>query len=166
MTLQDLINWLSINQYMVLIYFGTLILLTILVLNFIKPSNINTLKYIISFVVYGVTIPGILSCLLVAYSFFIIKQSLLQVNFIAYFLPILAMIGTLLFINSKMKMKSIPGFKKLSGLMTIIAITFLLIFLLQKMHFGLFFFGGFTQLIIVFVILFIILRIAWNKLIN
>ena len=163
MTLQDLINWFSVNQSSVLIYFASLLVLSILIVWMIRPGNINFLKYIISILVYGVTVPGILSGILIAYSFFILKQSLLQVSFVSYFLPIIAMISTLLIINSKLRMKHIPGFSRLSSLMVIISITFVLVFVLQKMHFGLFFIGGFSQLIVVFIVLFIILKLAWSK---
>ena len=164
MTLQDLINWFSVNQSAILIYFGSLIVLSFILKLLVRPGNIKTLKYIFSLLVYGATVPGILASMLVAYSFFILKTSLLRVSFVTYFAPIIAMILVLLIISSKVKMRVIPGFNRLSSLMTIISITFLIMFVLSKMHFGLFFIGGFSQLVILFIVLFVILKVAFNKL--
>ena len=163
MTLQDLINWFSIHQTDVLIYFGVFFVLSLLIVWMIRPNNFNFFKYIISFLVYGVTLPGILSAILIAYSFFILKRSLLNVSFVTYFLPIISMTATLLILNSKVKMKDVPGFNRLSSLMVIISITFFLVFVLQKMHFGVFFIGGFSQLIILFIVLFVVLKLAWKR---
>ena len=63
MNIQNLIDWFSINQYYVLGYFLVILILAIVMTAIVKPQNISTLKYFISALVYGVTVPGILAIL-------------------------------------------------------------------------------------------------------
>jgi len=58
----------------------------------------------------------------------------------------------------------LPGFNRLSGLFIMIAIAFGIIFVLQRTYFGVLILGGFTQVLIVFAVLMIILRVAWSRL--
>ncbi|GAA3510486.1 hypothetical protein GCM10022393_24960 [Aquimarina addita] len=163
MTIQDLINWFGSNQNHILWYFGTILILTILSVVIVNKNNIGSFKYFLSFLVHAVTIPGILSVILILYALFIIKTNLLNVNAIAYFVPIIAMIATLLILNKKVRMNQIPGFSRLSALMLMIGIAFGIVFVLQNTFFGVFFVGGFSQLIIVFIVVLVLLKIAWSR---
>ncbi len=163
MTLQDLLDWFGQHQYWVLGYFLGLLVLTILITLILNKKNINSLKYVMSAIVYGVAVPGILATILVLYSLFILRTSLLQVSVIAYFVPILAAILTLFILNKKVHMNQIPGFKRLSALLLMILISFAIVFVLQKMYFGVFFIGGFGQLILVFAVVLIVLKFAWAR---
>ncbi len=163
MTIQDLLDWFSQNENLILGYFIALLMLTIFIILIINHNNSKNLKYVISSLVYAVTIPGILSVMLTLYTIFMLQQNLLEVNIIAYFIPIVAMIVTLIIINKKISMSTIPGFDRLSGLMVMIGISFFIVFVLQKTHFGVLFIGGFSQLLIVFVVLLVILKIAWAR---
>lgn len=163
MTIQDLLDWFSQNENLILGYFIAILILTIFVILIINRNNSKNLKYVISGLVYAVTVPGILSVILTLYTLFMLQQNLLEVNIIAYFVPIIAMVITLIIINKKVSMNTIPGFGRLSGLMVMIGISFFIAFVLQKTHFGVLFIGGFTQLLIVFVVLLVTLKIAWAK---
>ncbi len=163
MTIQDLLDWFSQNENLILGYFIAILIFTIFIILIINRNNSKNLKYVISALVYAVTIPGILSVMLTLYTIFMLQQNLLEVNIIAYFIPIVAMIVTLIIINKKISMSTIPGFDRLSGLMVMIGISFFIVFVLQKTHFGVLFIGGFSQLLIVFVVLLVILKIAWAR---
>lgn len=164
MTIQQLIDWFNSNPYLVLIYFTVILALAIISVLIVTINNVNVIKYVMSAIIYGVTVPGILAVTLILYSLFIIKVNLLNVSFISYFVPIIFTIATLFVLNRKVKMSTIPGFSRLSALMIFILITFGIIFVLQRTYFGVLFIGGFSQLLIVFVIVFIVLKIAWSKL--
>jgi len=166
MTLQELINWFSANEYKVLAYFASILILALITVVLVTQNNFRQMRYFMSALIYAVTIPGILATLLVFYSLFFLKTNLLNVNILAYFIPIVAMIATLVILNKKVAMKDIPGFNKLSALMIMISISFGIIFVLQKTYFGVFFVGGFSQLIIVFIVLLIVLKIAWSRIIK
>ncbi|MEQ8245852.1 hypothetical protein [Fulvivirga sp.] len=164
MTIQDIITSLATNSTPIFVYYGVMITVTILLLAILKESNVNTLKYVASTLVYGVSVPGIFAVLLTFYAFFLLKSSLLEVSITIYFFPIVMMVVVLFGLNRKLNMRSIPGFDKLSGLMILIALTMLIIFILQRTYFGILFVGGFFQLLVVFVILFLLLKMAWSKL--
>lgn len=163
MTTQDLINWFGINHFYVLGYFAVILVIAIISVLIVNQNNIKNVKYVMSALVYGVTIPGVLAVLLTLYNLLIIGASLLNVNIVAYFLPIAAMIITLLILNRKVKMTQLPGFSRLSSLIIMISIAFLVIFVLQRTYFGVLIFGGFTQVILVFAVLLVILKVSWAK---
>ncbi len=164
MTIQNVIDWFGTHQNMILIYFGGLIVLTLLVLAVLNAKNSKNLRYVMSLLVYGVSIPGILALILVLYGFFIQNSNMLNVNVIAYFVPVASMCLVLFLLNRKVHMKDIPGFGKLSSLMVLIGVSFAIVFVLQRMHFGIFFIGGFGQLLLVFGVVLLILKIAWSRL--
>ena len=164
MTIQDLINWFSSYQYLVLGYFVAILVLALLMNVIVKPNNISNIKYVMSALVYGVAVPGMLAIFLVLYNILFLNTSILQISIVAYFLPIVAMVATLIVLNQKVKMNQLPGFNRLSGLFIMIAIAFGIIFVLQRTYFGVLILGGFTQVLIVFAVLMIILRVAWSRL--
>lgn len=166
MTIQNLIDWFSENQYIVLGYFGAILVVSILVVLVANKKNIGSLKYVMSVLVYGVTVPGILAFILTLYSLLMLKTSLLNVSVVSYFVPVIAMVLTLFILSKKVHMRDIPGFNKLSSLMVMIGIAFSIVFVLQKTYFGVLFIGGFTQLIIVFAVLLVIIKIAWARLVK
>ncbi|MBK6264934.1 hypothetical protein JKA74_07790 [Marivirga sp. S37H4] len=166
MTIQDLINFLSESQYIILAYFCILFIATLILSTTVNRNNFNRLKYVASVIVYGVCIPGILAAVLTFYMFFILSANLLELNVMIYFLPIIFMVLSLFILSKKIGMKAIPGFGKLSALMILIGTSFFIIFVLQRTYFGVVFLGGIIQLLIAFVCLFLILKYAWSRLIK
>ncbi len=164
MTIQDLINWFSQNHYITLGYFAVILIIAILTVVVINKNNIKSLKYVLSAIVYGVTIPGVLAILLMLYALLMQRTNILDVSIVTYFVPIAAMILTLIILNKKIAMSQIPGFGKLSSLLIMISIAFSIVFVLQKTYFGVLFIGGVTQLFVVFIILLLILKVAWSRL--
>ncbi len=164
MTIQDLIDWFSQNQNFTLGYFGGILVLSILTILVINQNNIKSLKYVLSAIVYAVTIPGVLAVLLMLYALLMQRTNILNVSVVTYFVPIIAMVITLIILNRKVKMRQIPGFDKLSSLIIMISIAFSIVFVLQKTYFGVLFIGGISQLFIAFIILLLILKIAWSRL--
>jgi hypothetical protein len=164
MTIQNLIDSLTAYQGLAWGYFIAIIIITLILVQLANPTNFESLKYIMSVLVYAVTIPGILAVILTFYSLFIVKSDLLNVSIIIYFVPIVSMVITLFILSKKIGMKHIPGFDRLSGLMIMIGVSFLIVFVLQRTYFGVLFIGGFTQLLVVFAVLFIIVKVGWARL--
>lgn len=164
MTIQDIINWIDSHPWMVFGYLLFLIIAALLIVSNINDKKVSQMKYMMSAIVFGVTIPGILALLLSAYSLLMLRSSLLSVSILVYFLPIVAMVVTLTILNKKVHLKQIPGFDRLSGLMVLIAVTFFIMFALQRTYFGVIFMGSIFQLLLVFVVLFLVLKFAWGRL--
>ncbi len=163
MSIQDLIDFFNNYQYYVLGYFIVILFFSLMANIIVSSKNINTLKYIMSILIYSVTIPGMLALFLLLYNILFLKTNILKVSIISYFAPIIAMIITIVILNQKVKMNRLPGFNKLSSLFVMISIAFGIIFVLQRSYFGVLILGSFTHLIIVFAVLMIILRFSWNR---
>ena len=163
MTIQTLIDWLATHPYYILYYFSGILLIAIVIISTLGRSSIGTLKYLLSSLVFAVTIPGVLALLLILYHFLILRRSLLEVSILSYFFPVVAMALTLWILNRKVKMARLPGFTRLSSLIVIIFISFFILFILQRSYFGVFILGGFTQMLLVFGLIMVVMTVAWKR---
>lgn len=125
-----------------------------------RKANVSPHKFIYSFFVYTVSIPGILSIILLLYAVFIMHVNLLEVNLVLYVLPAIVMVISMVIIKNAVDIHAIPGFDRLRGLYMIIAATFILTLILMKMRIFIFFGGSIGSLFIFFIVLFIILKIG------
>jgi len=167
MTVQDFINWFGSNPNLVLGYFVIIIALAVIGLLFVNQNNFKSpITYFYGGLVYAVTIPGLLALVLVLYSFFFLRTNLLQLDIVANFVPLGAMIITLIIINKTIPISRIPGFSRLSGLFILIMITFIVTYILQRMFFGVFFVGKFQYLIGFFLVLLFGFKIAWDRIVK
>ncbi|MDC8004858.1 hypothetical protein POV27_12420 [Aureisphaera galaxeae] len=164
MTLQNIIDqygqfpkWI-IGYYVVVILFSLLGLLTVSKNNFKAP-----ISYGYTALVYLATIPGVFSVMLVAYNLFFLRANLLQLNIAVYFVPIIGMLLSLMIIHRTVPMSEIPGFDRLSGLILVITMAFILTYILQRMFFGVLFIGSFTHLILLFLVILVLLRLGWKR---
>lgn len=111
-----------------------------------------------SFLVYLVCIPGTLAALLVASTLFFSSGSLLDLNLVTTLVPIVSMIGTLMLISRKVEFAAIPGFERLSGLVTMLAVTFAVTLAVQKTRLWIIFGASIWVLGLIAVGVFLLLR--------
>lgn len=167
MTVQDLINQLSSNSSTILNYYIALLVLALVGMLIVTPKNFKApINYFYTALVYAVAIPGILAIILLVYNFFYLRANLMQLEVLTYYLPIIAMLVLFVIINKTIPLKRIPGFDKISGLFAIIVVTFLITYLIQKIFIGIFFIGSITQLLVIFIVLLVIVKIGWDKVIK
>ncbi len=167
MTVQDLIYLLSNNSSIIINYYIALLVLTLIGMLIVTPKNFKTpVNYIYTILVYALAIPGILAIILLVYNFFFLKTNLINLEVITYYLPIVAMVILFLLINKTIPLKSIPGFDKISGLFMMIFVAFIVTYFIQKVFIGIFFIGSFMQLIVIFIVLLVVLKIGWDKFIK
>lgn len=120
-------------------------------------------KYVYSFFVYAVAIPGIMSVVLTAYAVFFLNRNLLDLNIFIYFMPIFVMIVTLIMIGKVESWKHLPGVDRIQGLIVFLLVSFLITLAIQRTRIFIFFGGSFISLIIIAVICFVILKVSMNK---
>ncbi len=167
MTVQELINLISIHPKTILGYYSIVIALTIILAMYIHKENFKSpFTYLYSLLVYAVSIPAILSIILVIYGFFFHKIDFLQVDILSYFLPIISMLIVFVFFNKTVGLSNIPGFKRISGLFLIITLALFLAYLLQKVFIGIFFIGNFQTLLILFLAILVLIKIGWDRLVK
>ena len=165
MSIQDIIDLFGSQPNFILSYYVVILVVAIIGYLFVNKNNFKApLSYLYTLLIYGVSIPGLLSFMLLLYSFFFLKGNLLELDIVVYIVPIIGLITTLFIINKSVPMSYIPGFDKISGLFTIVIITFFITYLLQKMFFGVLFIGKVQHLIVLFLGLLIVLKLAFDKL--
>ncbi len=165
MTLQDIFAKASADPLPILFYFICLPILAF-VLNWIAKdeSHKSPWNYVYSTIIFLVSIPGIFSIILCVYSMFFEPENLLKLNALVYFLPIVSMIATYMIISQETQLSNLPGFDKISGLVMLLAVTFIAILIIQKTRIWVVFAGNMTHLLILFLVLFLAFRFAWSKL--
>ena len=165
MTIQDLIN-LWTNYQKEISYFFLIIPILAMAFSFMKKKywENKLLKIIYSFLIYLISIPWILAILLLLYTVFILGNNILELNLLVYFLPLLSMGITFWIINKVIWLKEIPWFWKISSLLLLIFLSFIVVFLLQKMFIWIIFVWSFQYIIIAFVVIFIWMKMALDKL--
>jgi hypothetical protein len=167
MTLQELFDSLAAKPIPVVVFF---ILLPIAAAIGGKIASNDEVRqspwnYFYATLVYLTCVPGIFALVLCFYTLFFERQrSLLEVNALVYFLPLFSMVATLLIINQKIAMKYIPGFRRLSGLLMMLAITFITILIIQQTRIWVVFHGSAMQLFGLFIVLFLVFYYGWYKL--
>lgn len=164
MTIQEIIDQFGGNSGIIINYYIVLLVLSLIGLLFVNTGNFKSpINYLYTVLLYAVCVPALFSFVLLLYSFFFLRANLLQVNALAYYLPIVSLVLLLVIIKKTIPLKSIPGFEKISGLFMIIIVSFIITYILQRMFFGVFFIGSFKHLIAIFVVLLIIIRLGWRK---
>lgn len=103
-------------------------------------------KYVYSILVYGACVPGLFAGVLTAYALFFRNENLLDANLLVYFLPILSMIVTLVFVHKNVGFEAVPGFDRLSGLIVTIVCSFGLALAIHKTRIFVGFFGSIDRL--------------------
>ena len=96
--------------------------------------------------VYLVCIPGLLAGVLTGYQLFFQRADLLNANIAVYFLPIISMIVTLIFIHKTVNFENVPGFDRISGLIVMIGCSFVIALAIDKTRIWLLFHGSIAML--------------------
>jgi len=165
MTITKFIEWVNLHPNPVFIIMIVIPALAFIATMFIEEINVKSpSRYVYSALMYATCIPGVLAIVLCGYSIVLQRADILKVNVLVYFLPIISMMFTIGIINRAVRMVDIPGFKRLSGFMLMIGITFIVVFILQKLFIGVLFFGTIQSLLLLFVILFVVIKIGWDRL--
>ena len=115
-------------------------------------------KYVYSVLVYVVCVPGLFSAVLTAYTMFFMRQNLLDASLLVYFLPIVSMIVTLVFIRRAVSFDEVPGFDRLSGLMVMIGCSFAIALAIDKTNIWIWFGGSIERLFVLALGIFALLK--------
>jgi hypothetical protein len=164
MTLQDFFDFLGQNPSYVLLFFAGIPLVALLA-GFMGrgEGHLAPWRYLYAVLIYLVSIPGIFAMTLNIYLFLFERRSVLQSDILSQILPIFSMIATLLIIKQNAPFQAIPGFDKLSGLLFMIVATFAFMWFLDRTHIYAFSYIPFWQVLVIFAVLFLVIRLGWQK---
>ena len=164
MTLGEFFEAVSDNPVIILFYFVAIPLTAVLAGVLGKgEGHLSPWKYLYSTLIYMVSIPGIFAITLNIYLFLFEKRSIMDANIYTQILPILVMIITLWIIRKSLSFDEIPGFDKLSGLMTVIVAALTLMWILEKTHIIAFTFMPFHYVLIMLAALFVLVRFGLKR---
>ncbi len=165
MTINELITELENYQNSYIILLGSMPILAI-VYSFFLSNREPTVKphnYVYSAIIHAVSFPGVCGIVLTCYTLFILSGNLLDVNFIVYFFPIIILIITVYIVNRIVKISDLPGIRRLTGLLIVLAVTFVLTMLMLKTRIFLFFGGSIKTFFGILLVLFAVLTWASHR---
>lgn len=165
MTLSQLFELISENPAPI-IFFSLAIILTSFLAGVFSndEGHLSPWTYLYSTLIYLVCIPGIFSITLNLYTFIFERRSIYDLNVYIHILPIITMFITLAIIRRNVDFKYIPGFDRISALITIITIILVLLWLLEKTHIFVISFLPFQYVFLIIIALLFFLRLGFKKL--
>jgi|TARA_Y100000310_G_scaffold344877_2_gene460210 hypothetical protein len=166
MSIQDLFEQVGNYPLIIIGFFALPPLLAWLMAQFTIPKEgpLTAWDYGYSVLIYLVGVPGTVAVVLIAYSLFMVRQNLLEVDFLIYFLPVISMVATFLLIARSSDLDRLPGFERLSGLMMLIGLSFLVVLIIFKLRILVGFFASLESLVAIGIVLFILFKVTARKL--
>lgn len=123
-------------------------------------SSRSPWKFVYSVLVHTACIPGVFAAVIVGYTFLFTRESLLRLDLVVTFLPIVSMVATIVVIARRVDLDRLPGFGRLWGLITLLAISFFIALILDRLRVWVIFGGGMLSLLVMAAILYLVLRTA------
>jgi len=153
------------NPGLLLGFFVGIPLIALLALVFAKKEgHLSPWKYLYAVLIYLVCLPGIFAITLSIYLFLFERRSIMDTNMITQVLPILSMIFTIIIIKKSVNLDAVPGFGKLSGLITIISVLMILMWIIDKTHIYSITFMPFWVVVVILVVGFLLIRTGFRRL--
>ncbi|GAB3759746.1 hypothetical protein [Spirosoma pomorum] len=121
-------------------------------------------RYTYAVLIYLACIPGIFAVTLNIYLFLFERQSVWDTNLMMQVLPILTMVATLYLIRQEIPFDYVPGFDQLSSFLMLIAALIGLLWIADRTRLIAVTYIPFTYVVIGFVALLLIIRLAWKRL--
>jgi hypothetical protein len=114
--------------------------------------------YIYATLVYVSCVPGLFAAVVTAYALFFTAANLLEVNVLVYLLPVVSMTVTLVLVGKNVDFDAVPGFHRLSGLMTLLTVSFVVALAVSRTRLWIVFGGSIFLLFGLAAVAFVCLR--------
>ena len=164
MTLGDLFQYANNHPAHVIFYFA-LIPFAALLAGWMErdEGHLPPWNYLFSTLIYLVAIPAILSAAYSAYRWFFDREAILNTNLLLQVLPLASMFITFQIVKRYVKVSTLPGFGRLSGMVMMIVATMMIMYFLDRFHII-----GFTRipfhfLLIMFLALLFAIRLGFRR---
>ena len=108
--------------------------------------------------VYISCVPGLFAAVVTGYMLFFTSANLLEVNALVYLLPAASMVVTLILLGKNVDFDAVPGFHRLSGLMTLIGVSFAIALAISKTRLWIFFGGSIVLLFAIAAVVFVFMK--------
>ncbi len=165
MTLGEFFTLCGENPKLMLGFFLLIPLIALLALFFSRgQGHLSPWKYLYTVLIYLVCLPGIFAITLSVYLFLFERRSIMDTNMYTQVLPIASMILTIVLIRKQVDLDLVPGFGKLSGLITVIAVLMVLMWIIDKTHIYSITFMPFYVVVLILIVGFLLIRAGFRKL--
>ena len=164
MTLGDLFQYANQHPAHVVFYF-CLIPFAALLAGWMErdEGHLPPWNYLFSTLIYLVAIPAILSAAYTAYRWFFDRESIMNTNLLLQVLPLVSMFVTFQIVKRYVRVSSLPGFGRLSGMVMMIVAVMAIMYFLDRFHII-----GFTRipfhfLLLIFLGLLFAIRLGFRR---
>jgi hypothetical protein len=165
MTLGEFFELCGDNPGLVLGFFILIPMIALLALFFSKgQGHLSPWKYLYSVLIYLVAIPGIFAVTLSIYLFLFERRSIMDTNLYTQVIPVVSMLATFILIRKQVDLVYVPGFDKLSGLITIISILMVIMWIIDKTHIYAITFMPFYVVVLILIVGFLLIRFGLKRL--
>ncbi len=165
MTLGEFFELCGDNPGVLLGFFLLIPMIALLALLFSKgQGHLSPWKYLYSVLIYLVAIPGIFAVTLSIYLFLFERRSIMDTNLYTQVIPIVSMLATFILIRKQVDLDLVPGFDKLSGLITIISILMVIMWIIDKTHIYAITFMPFYVVVLILIVGFLLIRFGMKRL--
>ena len=160
MTLRELFAAVDAARVPLLIGLGAVVVVTALlgVLHRRGNGGRPPWRNLYAVLVYAACGPGIFAAVAVLYALFFTGENLLDLNAATYLAPIASMVLTLGLMRRNVSFDEVPGFNRLTGLMTMIGVTFAIALALRSLRIWLFFGASLVWFFVLAAALFVLLK--------
>jgi len=162
MSILDVLRIISSHPLYPVVYAAAmpLIVLLLKVLHGPNDGPLPPWKYFYAVLIYLSVVPGMTVLFFAIYLALFQNANLLALSIYTYALPILSMVTTLVIMRKSVRFNEIPGFRTLGGLLLLIGVSFAGLLLLDRLRVFLFFRASFFAFLLIWIAIFIALRIA------
>ena len=167
MTLQELFQQIGKNSSYFLMYFS-LIPIAALVAGVMGRGEGDKTPWreFYALLIFAVCIPGIFAAALSVYYFLFERHPILDTDVLTQILPVCSMTATLLLIKRNVSFDAVPGFGKISGLLSMTAAAIVFMWFIDRTHIIAITYIPFWQVAIIFIILYLLIRWGWIRLVS
>jgi len=167
MTLEELFQQIAENPAYIIFYFSIIPFAAFLAGLLGKgEGHMSPWKYLYSALIFLVSIPGIFSVTLSVYFFLFEKRPIMQTDVFTQIIPVLSMVFTLLAIRKNVNLDYIPGFDKMSGLITMITASLAIMWFIDRTRIWVVSYVRFELVIGFFIVLLILIRFGWKRILG
>ena len=164
MTLGDLFQYATDHPAHVIFYFS-IIPFAALLAGWMEreEGHLPPWNYLYSTLIYLVSVPAILSVAYTAYRWFFDRETILNTNLLLQVLPIASMAVTFFIVKQHVKIPTLPGFGRLSGMVMMIVATMMIMYGLDRFRIIGITFIPFQYLLVMFLALLFAIRFGWKR---
>lgn len=164
MTLGELFKALSENPAPLLGYHAALPLTALLAGVIGKDEgHLSPWKQLYAALIYLAAVPGVFAVVLSFYFWLFERRPILETDLYIQVLPLISMGLTFWLIRRNVDLQAIPGFGKLSGLLTMVFVVLLLMWLIDRTHILAITFLPFWVVLLMLAVLLVLFRFGWKR---